>query len=109
MEEFGEGKAIAEKALGTDFKMPDAALRPKPLIAGGATSVYAAFAPELSGEHPTMSGSKVMLTSRTDHSGAFLVDAQIWTEPLMPHATSQEDAEKLWAISEKLVGQKFEI
>jgi hypothetical protein len=50
MEDFGEGKAIAEAALGKDFQMPESALRPKPLVAGGATSIYAAFAPDLSGK-----------------------------------------------------------
>jgi hypothetical protein len=51
----------------------------------------------------------VLLILRTEHPGAFLVDAQVWTEPLLPHATSQVDAEKLWTLSEKLVGQKFDI
>ena len=54
MEEFGEGRAIAEQALGKDFQWPASALRPKPLVAGGATSIYGAFAPELSGEYSLM-------------------------------------------------------
>ena len=42
-----------------------------------------------------------------EHSGAFLVDAQIFDEPLLPHAADEGNAEKLWELSEKLVGEKF--
>lgn len=44
----------------------------------------------------------------TAHNGAFLVDAAIWTEPLREHAVGADKAEKLWALSEELVGEKFE-
>ena len=67
-------------------------MAPKTLAQSSATSLYAAFAPELK-----------------EHSGAFLTDASVWKDPLREHATKMEDAEKLWELSEKLVGQKFEV
>ncbi|PSN62465.1 short-chain dehydrogenase [Corynespora cassiicola Philippines] len=54
-----------------------------------STNVVAAFDPRLDG-----------------HNGAYLEDANI-AEP-WPTATSLEDAEKLWKLSEKLVGQTFD-
>ena len=45
-EMFADGQAVAEKALNGD-SMPAAALSPKPLAAGSATSLYAALDPEL--------------------------------------------------------------
>lgn len=42
-------------------------------------------------------------------SGAYLNDCVIPTEPLKEHATGMEKAEKLWKLSEELVGEKFEI
>ena len=45
-----------------------------------------------------------------DHSGAYLIDAHI-ADPLVdtvkPWATSSFEAERLWKMSEKLVGQEF--
>lgn len=72
-EMFADGHAVATAALNGDT-MPDTAVAPKSLAAGSATSLYAALDPSLS-----------------SHSGAFLVDAAIWTEPLRPHAVGAED------------------
>jgi NAD(P)-dependent dehydrogenase (short-subunit alcohol dehydrogenase family) len=60
---------------------------------GVATHVYAAFAQDLS-----------------THNGAYLLDCRIsdpLTDPVAPWATSPFEAEKLWRLSEELVGQKF--
>ena len=45
--------------------------------------------------------------SNLERSGAFLAEAQVWEEPLMEHAMSKVDAERLWHLSEELVGHKF--
>ncbi|KAI1462611.1 NAD(P)-binding protein [Annulohypoxylon moriforme] len=61
--------------------------------AGAATHVYAAFSPSLK-----------------DHNGVYLEDCQIadpWVQTVKPWATSSVEAEKLWKLSEKLVGQEF--
>ncbi|KAG6988958.1 hypothetical protein G7Y79_00067g095730 [Physcia stellaris] len=87
---FADGHAVATAALKGDT-MPAAAMAPKSLAAGSATSLLAALDPELS-----------------SHNGAFLVDAAIWKEPLREHAVGSDKAEKLWALSEKLVGEKFD-
>jgi hypothetical protein len=45
------------------------------------------------------------------HPGAFLRDCNIWestTEKVPEYATDSEKAEKLWKLSEELVGDKFE-
>ena len=66
-------------------------LVPKSLAAGAATSLWAALAPALEGR-----------------SGAFLSDCTVLDEPLMPHAVGKKNVDRLWRLSEELVGQKFE-
>ncbi|KAK4120495.1 NAD(P)-binding protein [Parathielavia appendiculata] len=66
------------------FKSPDR---------GIATHVFAAF-------HPSLE----------DHNGAYLQDAHVadpWTETVKPWGTSPIEAERLWRLSEKLVGEQF--
>lgn len=60
---------------------------------GVATYVFAAFDPSLK-----------------DHNGAYLQDSHVadpWTETVKPWGTSAVEAERLWKLSEKLVGQEF--
>ncbi|KAF8877575.1 hypothetical protein CPB84DRAFT_1688688 [Gymnopilus junonius] len=64
-----------------------------PIEKGTATHVYAAFDPNLSA-----------------HNGAYLLECRVadpLTDTIKPWATSPFEAEKLWRLSEKLVGQKF--
>ena len=45
-----------------------------------------------------------------DHNGAYLQDCRLadpWKDTVRPWATSPLEAEKLWRLSEKLVGQEF--
>ncbi|KAI1209599.1 retinol dehydrogenase 13 [Annulohypoxylon truncatum] len=42
-----------------------------------------------------------------DKSGSFIQDCQVYTA--LEHATDPESARKLWELSEKLVGQKFDL
>ena len=71
--------------------MPD--ITPKSLAAGSATILYAALDPDLE-----------------EHSGAFLSDCAIYTAtPFAPHAIGEDKEEKLWALSEKLIGEDFTI
>lgn len=65
----------------------------KDLDQGAATHVFAAFDNSIVG-----------------HNGAFLSDCHIADpdqEEVYPWATSKIDAERLWVLSEKLVGQEF--
>ncbi|KAF2136926.1 uncharacterized protein K452DRAFT_291967 [Aplosporella prunicola CBS 121167] len=60
---------------------------------GAATHVYAAFSPSLK-----------------EHNGAYLQDSRIadaWTDTVKPWATSSIEAERLWKLSEELIGQEF--
>ncbi|EAW07338.1 putative short-chain dehydrogenase [Aspergillus clavatus NRRL 1] len=65
----------------------------KPLERGAATHIYAAFDPCLKA-----------------NNGAYLLDCHV-ADPLVdtvkPWATSSFEAERLWRLSEKLVGQEF--
>ncbi|KAJ7773092.1 NAD-P-binding protein [Mycena metata] len=45
--------------------------------------------------------------SITDKTGSYLTECKIANEQVAPHATDKEAAKKLWALSEELVGQKF--
>lgn len=87
---FAEGHAAIVKALHGN-PIPFAAMNPKSLAAGSATSLYAALNPDL-----------------TSYNGAFLVDSAIWIQPLREHAVGTDKAEKLWTLSEKMVGEEFE-
>ncbi|KAL7806852.1 putative short-chain dehydrogenase [Trichoderma aethiopicum] len=69
---------------GFDFKTPDR---------GVATHIYAAFEPSLK-----------------DVNGVYLEDAHIadpFIQTVKPWGTSKVEAERLWKLSEKLVGQEF--
>ncbi|KAI4102240.1 MAG: hypothetical protein LQ339_004765 [Xanthoria mediterranea] len=60
---------------------------------GVATYVHAAFDPDLEG-----------------HNGVYLQDSRIadpWTDTVKPWATNPIEAERLWRLSEELVGQRF--
>lgn len=49
--------------------------------------------------------------SDIDHNGAYLYDcrpANPCTETVKPWATSPVEAERLWKLSEKLIGQEFQ-
>ncbi|KAJ7230309.1 NAD-P-binding protein, partial [Mycena pura] len=59
---------------------------------GSATYFVAAFDPSI-----------------TDHSGEYLSDCKLAPEQVAPHATDKEAAKKLWKLSEKLVGQTFDV
>jgi hypothetical protein len=42
-----------------------------------------------------------------ENYGAFLVDCQV-SDAAGPRAVSSDEAERLWKLSEELVGEKFE-
>jgi hypothetical protein len=59
---------------------------------GSATTLFAAFSPDIA-----------------DKSGAYLVDCKVdHQSPVMEYALDKGNAEKLWKLSEELVGQTFE-
>ena len=60
----------------------------KSIEQGAATAVWAATAPELDA-----------------HGGAYLEDCHV--SEAAPHATDPDDAARLWALSEQIVGQSF--
>lgn len=68
----------------------EVATRRKSVAAGAATSVWAATAPELAG-----------------HGGAYLEDCGVGQAS--SHATAAEDAERLWVLSEELVGETVDL
>jgi len=49
-----------------------------------------------------------VLTLSAEHNGAYLLDSHV-EDPteIHPHAMSTLEAEKLWKLSEKIVGQTF--
>lgn len=86
-EMFAEGYRITIKELNG---VPLPSIAPKSLAASASTTLYGALDPDLK-----------------EHSGAFLNHASVSDLELRPHATGVENQEKLWELSEKLVGQKF--
>jgi len=43
----------------------------------------------------------------TDRNGAYLNDCKVDDETVEPYAVDKGNAERLWKISEDMVGQKF--
>ena len=50
----------------------------------------------------------VLRVSPTDHNGSYLEDCRVRNDAAEPYALDHTEAAKLWALSEELVGQKFE-
>lgn len=95
------GRNFAPETLEAIGKMMESGVISLKTLGGGAsTSLVAALDPKLAvGVGETHQGS--------ENYGAFLDDCQISTKA-RPSAVSSGDAEKLWELSEKLVGEKFE-
>ncbi|KAJ7166320.1 hypothetical protein C8R43DRAFT_985472 [Mycena crocata] len=62
----------------------------KTIPQGAATTVAAAFDPRIE-----------------DKPGAYLVDSKEANDQIAPHTSDPANAEKLWTITERLVGEKF--
>ncbi|KAF8877565.1 putative short-chain dehydrogenase [Gymnopilus junonius] len=92
-QKLGQKRGAIDRVLGNKEGRPDYIPQMLPIEKGTATHVYAAFDPGLSA-----------------HNGSYLLDCHV-ADPLVdtikPWATSPFEAEKLWRLSEKLVGQKF--
>lgn len=54
----------------------------------------------------TNDDSTILLTPKTAHNGVYLENGNL-SDDLQPTATNPADVEKLWKLSEKLVGQEF--
>lgn len=85
-EQFGAIADVAIKETGEEFKVGE----PKPMSKGISTGLVAALDPRLSSK-----------------SGSYLEDCTV--QPLREYASSSEDAQLLWTLSEQLVGHKFDI
>ena len=77
---------------------------------GAATMLVAAFDPALNGEsasNEVQKAGQVLTIDCAESSGVYLNDCQI-AEPA-PHASDKQAAEKLWHLSEELVGEAFDL
>ncbi|OTB18210.1 hypothetical protein K445DRAFT_315012 [Daldinia sp. EC12] len=86
-EDYAEIPAIVKRNTGKDWVWESPGTKTFTQIA--ATSLIAALDPELPAKSP-----------------AYLMNSQV--HEAAPHATDPESVEKLWKLSEELVGQKFE-
>lgn len=81
----------ADAQMGNKYMWSD--LQFKNIDEGTATHVYTAFAPGLE-----------------EHNGAYFQDCRLadqYEDEVFPWATDRVEADRLWQVSEKLVGQKF--
>lgn len=85
------GLKAKDKEIGDPLGEDDAVFDVKTLDECAATHVVAAFDPRIEG-----------------HNGSYLEDGDVNDNRLRPVATKEGDAQKLWELSERLVGQKFE-
>lgn len=81
-------------------------LKWKTLGQGVSTTIVAAFDPTIAGESAYNSARELSLTSSADQSGAYLADCQVEDTP-EEWMRDPEGPEKLWKLSERLVGQEF--
>lgn len=70
-----------------------------------ATTVAAAIDPSLEGKIIPDPADSIHMLIYVESSGAYLDDCK--PTPPTPGASRPENAEKLWNLSEKLVGEKF--
>ncbi len=74
---------------------------------GCATGLVAALDPAVNGLLLKLPSEIAGANEYIGKSGAYLIDCNIM--PAVEHATSPELAEKLWKLSEELLGEKFAI
>ncbi|KAJ7652728.1 hypothetical protein DFH06DRAFT_1299506 [Mycena polygramma] len=87
-ESIAELQAIG--MLGPDGKPNHENFHWKTIAQGAATTVVAAFDPRLN-----------------DKPGAYLDDCADATVSIAPHTSDPANAEKLWTVTEKIIGEKF--
>ena len=115
-------KVIQERWAGKKNPSGDAAEDEKTLETAASTLVYAALSPDLDGTYINLFVTErwgffflsffrcakfFWLKHAVDKSGTFLRNCEPFT--LAPYATDPKNAEKLWKLSEELVGEKFDI
>jgi hypothetical protein len=81
---------------------------------GAATHIFASFAPGLEGmasaDPPSIKNRLYSDVQLSAYNGAYLTGCHVadpFTETVKPWGTSVVEAERLWQLSEKLVGQEF--
>ena len=79
---------------------------------GTATHVAASFDPSISGIYNSLANQANMDVKRTnpptDHNGSFLLNSQLAPpDEIHPYAADKGNAEELWKISERIVGETF--
>ncbi|KAK4044224.1 putative short-chain dehydrogenase [Parachaetomium inaequale] len=92
--------AVAETKRAIEGLMEEGVYKYKTLGAGAATSLVAALDPGLG------VGPVGEVREGRENYGAFLVDCQV-SDAAGPRAVSGDEAERLWELSERLVGEKF--
>lgn len=78
---------------------------------GTATHVVASFDPSIAGKclQSVYLSTSPPLTCNPEHNGAYLSKGTIAApEEILNYAVDKENAERLWKLSEKIVGETFE-
>ncbi|OLN96230.1 Short-chain dehydrogenase TIC 32, chloroplastic 4 [Colletotrichum chlorophyti] len=92
-EAFVEDMRRTDVAMGNKYMWGPGDVKRKDMDEGASTHVFAAFEPSLK-----------------DKNGEYLMDCHVgdpYKEEVFPWARSKVDADMLWILSEKLVGQEF--
>ena len=88
-EMFQDGIALAAKVF--EGREPPPEEKPKPMVSATSTCLVASLSPDV-----------------VDKNGGFMENCQFVKEDrIEAHAEGDENAEKLWKLSEELVGEKF--
>ena len=78
----------------------------KSLQQGSASYIVAAFDPTISGKPPSHVSILSSLTATAEASGSYISASQL-DDTVAAYAVDPKNAEKLWTLSEQLVGQEF--
>ncbi|KAJ7207003.1 hypothetical protein B0H12DRAFT_440247 [Mycena haematopus] len=95
--------------LGPDGKPDTEKFQWKTIPQGAATTIAAAFDPRISGMF-SFDLSALVVPHHSliaDKPGSYLDDSQIANEAVAAHSSDPTNAERLWTVTEKIIGEKF--
>ncbi|KAJ7182479.1 hypothetical protein C8R43DRAFT_1100915 [Mycena crocata] len=80
----------------------------KTIPQGAATIIAAAFDPRIAGRGSCFDWVSVLTAGVIlDKPGSYLDDAKVANESIAPHSSDPANGERLWALTEKLIGEEF--
>ena len=103
MDEFADIPLISERNTGKVFQTQ----HPRSIQEGISTCLVALLDPALAGKHVPVCYLRISADVVPDRTGSYLEDCNVLD--VMDHAEGNDNEDKLWALSEELTGQAFNV